>query len=203
MTSEDVVAKLRRHQEADPTFGLFFLALHTFADRTIDEFFYDYPDMPRPVISVDKDRRTRLGKYRVRDGYALFHSINLNVFALKSGTDAAETLAHELVHMWETHAGKPAKNNVHTDEFHQRMALMGIHTEGPRGHHVGYTDGRWQAWLEENDDLNLGQYVLPGADAKKPRRMLKLKCACGNTIHHRRALSIMCLDCEEPYEVQS
>jgi hypothetical protein len=198
----DITTQLRQHQEADPTFGGLFTALHTFADRTMEEFYYDAPAMPYPVVALEKDRRNRLGYYTQRDGYTLVHRINLNPFALKTGWDAAETLAHEMVHLWQGHVGRPLKRNYHNAEFHARMALYGIETEGKLGQHKGY-GARWDAWRVENEDLELERYHLPGFNAKPTRKLLKHQCSCGNTFRCRKPLAAMCLDCETEFEVVS
>jgi len=197
----DVEVMLRTHQEAHPTLGPLFKTLHAFADRTLEEFFWDTPDIPHPVIATEKDRGTRLGYYTSMDGYTLIHRVNLNVHALRNGAEAAETLAHELVHLWQDHVGRPCKRNYHAAEFHARMAEYGIETKGRRGEHHGYTTGRWQAWMEENSDLNLEQFILPGADATKPRKMLKQACPCGYSFRTRVPRACICLECEQPYEV--
>lgn len=200
--SEDITALLRKHQEGDPEYGPLFSALHTFADRTIEEFYYDAPAMPYPVVAMQGDRRSRLGYYTERDGHMLYHRINLNPLALRTGEEAAETLVHEMVHLWQVHVGRPIKRNYHNAEFHARMALYGITTDGKLGKHTGYT-ARWPAWMEENADLELPRYVLPGVNQKPTRKLLKHMCACGNTFRCRKPLAVKCLECEEEFEVVS
>lgn len=201
-TTLDITMRLRAHQEADPTLGRLFGALHTFADRTIERFFEDTPDLPYPVVAMEKDRRNRLGYYTSQDGYTLVHRINLNPFALKTGEQAAETLAHELVHLWQGHVGRPIKRNYHSSEFHTRMRLYGIETDGKKGTHVRYIDSTWPNWLVENEDLNLAKFILPGSDQDEPRKMTKHQCPdCGVSFRSRRTLAVMCLDCTVPFEI--
>lgn len=198
--AKSMTEMLREHQEADPTLGNFFAALHTFADRLYERFYEDVPDMPRPVVAMEEDRRSRKGYYTARDGYALVHRINLNPFTLRNGAEAAETLAHEIVHLWQEHVGRPCQRNYHGAEFHERMALYGIDTSGRLGYHRGYVDDTWQGFMDECADLDLASYVLPGMDAKAPRRMLKLQCpGCGNSVRNRREISIVCGDCDVPF----
>lgn len=203
-TGPDITAILRTHQEADDVLGGLFKALHTFADRTIDEFFGDTPDLPYPVVAMEKDRSSRLGYYTLRDGYTLVHRINLNPYALKNGLEAAETLAHEMVHLWQAHVGRPCQRNYHGSEFHARMAMYGIHTEGKLGRHHGPIEGdtTWSDWLERNRDLELDKYVLPGADQEPKRRLLKMQCPeCGNSFRNRNPLNVLCLDCNIEFEL--
>lgn len=194
-----VVELLRAQQELDLELGPFFTALHTFADRTIEEFFYDTPELRHPVICVEKDRASRLGYYTVRDGYTFVDRINLNVHALRTGADAAETLAHEIVHMWQAFVGKPCKRNYHGKEFHDRMAMYGIKTEGKLGKHTGYTSGQWQAWMEENADLELDKFILPGTERQPTRKMLKQQCPCGYSFRTRVFRDASCNECGQAY----
>lgn len=198
----DVTTMLRSHQEQDEILGGLFTALHTFADRTIDEFYDDTPDLPHPVVAMEKDRLSRLGYYTARDGYTLIHRINLNPYALSTGDEAAETLAHEMVHMWQAHVGRPCERNYHGTEFHRRMSMYGIATQGKRGHHTGYLDDTWQNWMARNADLELDKYVLPGSEKPKTRHMLKHQCPiCEVSFRSRRSLNALCMDCEVPFEI--
>jgi len=200
----DITASLRAHQEKDPILGDFFAALHTFADRTMDEFYADTPGMPHPVVAMEQDRVNRLGYYTQRDGYALVHRINLNPYAHTDGEQAAETLAHEIVHLWQAHVGRPIKRDYHGVEFHQRMAEYGIETTGKRGKHVRYIDITWPNWMEMNADLELGRFSLPGKGKQRSRRLLlKHVCPdCGASFRNRVPLEALCLACNVPFEVQ-
>lgn len=198
-----LVHRLRCQQEADPLLGGLFTALHQCADRIAAHFYRDY-DLPYPVISMDRDRRTRMGHYQQRDGLTLVHRINLNPFALNNGVEAAETLAHEMVHLWQAHVGRPCERNYHSQEFHERMLCYGIKTAGKKGNHVGYEGSTWSDWIAEQGDLNLERYLLPGMDQPPPRQMLKWQCsACGFSFRSRRHdVNIVCFneDCNVPME---
>lgn len=196
----DIVMRLRAHQEQDETFGALFKALHTFIDRTINEFFSDTPEMPHPVLSFEEDRLTRKGHYRPKDGHALVHTININPLAHRNGEEAAETIGHELVHLWQDTIGRPMKRNFHNAEFHDRMGLYGITTEGKAGKHVEYKDITWPNWLVENEDLRLAEFLLPGPPEDK-RSLIKHTCPdCGATFRSRRIINAMCLDCNVEFE---
>jgi hypothetical protein len=105
-----------------------------------------------------------------------------------------------MVHLWQEHVGRPCKRNYHNAEFHARMAQYGIETAGKLGKHIGYSDGRWQAWLEENNDLDLDAFVLPGSERKAPRKMLKQACPCGYSFRTRVFRAVTCDECGMPYE---
>lgn len=198
----DIVAALRAHQEEDPILGGLFCALHTFVDRTIDEFYSDTPELPYPVVALEADRRSRRGYYTERDGYALIHRINLNPFCLSNGAEAAETLAHELVHLWQAHIGEPMVRNYHGARFHQRMAEYGLETTGKLGQIVGYTDATWPNWMTTNEDLHLESYILPGKTERPKRILFKHVCPdCGASFRNRNELAVLCLTCSVPFEV--
>lgn len=202
MSTLEIVMRLRAHQEADETFGAFFHALHTFADRTIKQFFDDSPDMPYPTISLEEDRLSRKGHYRPKDGSALTDNININPLAHTNGEEAAETLAHELVHLWQNHVGRPMKRNFHNAEFHQRMSLYDIETSGKAGYHGALGNG-WHVWLAENEDLRLREFLLPGPPENK-RQLIKHTCPdCEANFRARLALNVLCLNCHVPFDIST
>lgn len=196
----ELASLLRQHQEDHPKLGELFTALHTFADRTAKRYFDDV-DMPQFVISFDKDRRNKLGHYRMVDGYYQPHAINLNVHAMRNAAEAAETLAHEMVHLWQVVDGHPCVKNYHGDDFHAKAHSMGLDTRGPLGQHHG-RKAEWLNWMEENADLELERYKLPGVDAKARRQLNLFHCGCegGNPVRSRKWLDITCNDCGHDYE---
>jgi predicted SprT family Zn-dependent metalloprotease len=197
---DELARKLREHQEAHPQVGGLYRALHTFADRLIEHHF-SHLDMPQLALSIEKDRRNKLGHYRPFDGYMMVHTINLNISTMKDGEEAAETLAHEIVHLWQVVDGHPCKKNHHGEDFHAMMAQIGIETRGPLGHHVSRT-ATWLNWMEENADLNLAAFTLPGVNQRARRQLNLFRCQCegGNPVRSRKMLDIYCHDCGCDYE---
>lgn len=195
----DARVAIREEQEADPTLGPFFKALYTFADRTVDECWDN--SFPIPVITLDSIGRSKDGFFVPRDGMT-FARINLNPTVLRNGADAAECLHHELVHAKLAHEGKHAQRNYHSAEFHELMLQVGILTQGRNGRHVGYTDDNWWwKWLEEdNADLALNQFILPGSERKKKRAMYKHSCpTCHASFRHRTIVHATCTKCGEEF----
>lgn len=195
---------LRAHQEEDPELGGFFKALHTFIDRTIVKFFMDSPNLPHPVVSLDKIKGNQRGEYRQKDGYALTHVITIDPFKVATGADAAEVVAHELVHVWQAYIGKPVERNYHSAEFHDRMMLYGILTDGRDGRHMNYLGDIWQEWMDWNSDLQLDKFVLPGTD-EDTRRLHKWACpSCDFSFRSRREdVRVVCMtnDCAVDMEL--
>lgn len=199
---------LQDHQENDPEFGAFFKAMHTFAGRTLERFFDDTPGMPHPVLRFEPVRASCKGKYEPKDGLALNDSITIDPFKCETGVDAAEVLAHELVHEWQHHVGRLPERNFHNAEFHARLGLMGIHSTGKTGRHIGYmeiedTEGVWEAWLRKNEDLQLAKFILPNEE--QGRQLLKYQCpACHFSFRSRREdVKVLCMmeECEAEMEL--
>lgn len=197
-----IAQDLRTYQEADAELGPLFQRMYKFSDRTIEEFFQDTPSLPKPVLSFDKDHKDRRGHYSQMDGYRLVHKINLNPFVLATAEEAAEVLAHELVHLWQAHVGRPIMRNYHGTEFHLRMRQYGIETEGKEGRHLRYIDVTWPNWLVENEDLELDKFILPGANKEKGRQLIKHECpGCGTSFRSRKELAVQCLECDAQFEI--
>lgn len=192
---------LREHQEGDEQLGAIFAALHTFADRTINRFFSDAPDMPHPTIGFGKVRSSCKGSYEPKSLMALEDHITIDPFKVTDGAQAAEVLAHELVHQWQHYIGRLPERNYHNAEFHNRLGTLGVISTGKRGHHDGYTENNvWEIWMHQNKDLKLAAFTLPGEQAG--RQLLKWQCpVCGFSFRTRRTdVNVLCFmeECEEP-----
>ena len=152
--------RLRANQCGDPTVGTLFQSLYRFFDRTNSKWFGGM--LPLPAISLDKDVKNRRGFYAPKSGFGFSYHINLNPWELRSGLDAVETLAHEMIHQWEDVQGM-YEGNTHSDHFIARAMSMGLDvTES--GYHRGYRGDRWEGWMDTNADLELAEYALPGMD---------------------------------------
>lgn|SRR5678815_1891697 len=154
-------ASLRDYQCADVLLGGLYRALHTMVERTWAEWFYDDGCLPTYTLGFDETNNEEFGKgYFVNvNGALLPNYISLNVWRHSNAEEVVETLCHEVTHLWQMKAGLPVG---HADHFRVRMAEMGI-AANSHGIHVAYTTGRWQAWLVENEDLQLANYLLPGS----------------------------------------
>ena len=191
-----VSATLREHQQQDPTLGTFYSALYTFADRTVAHFFDG--DLPDPVLSFE--RCNNVAEYHHGGGkLGLPDVIVINVWKLRTGAEAAESLAHELVHLWQQHHGVPHVPPYHNVMFIDQMEEMGI-VANRSGIHQGFAGDTWSKWMLENEDLQLDQFMLPGMDAKPKRKLKVFQCSCGVRIRHRKTINVQCLDCNQPFK---
>src|SRR5438105_1950095 len=81
--------------------------LHQYLPRIIEHF---YGNLPLPALSFDYAPLRNLGWYRVEDGLALSHRININrLYADRPFAEILLTLTHEVGHCWERVYGKPSK----------------------------------------------------------------------------------------------
>ena len=60
------------------------------------------------------------------------------------------TLAHEMVHLWQHHCGKPGRGRYHNRQWAQRMKAIGLHPSS-----TGKEGG------QETGD-SVGHYIVPG-----------------------------------------
>lgn len=191
---------IRERQVEHEKFGELFRRMYVLIERTTEEYFYDV-EMPMVVLSFERDRMDKLGWYMPEDGMGIEHRMNLNVYALRDGTHAAEVIAHEMLHVWEYAVGRHVGGD-HSDEFNERMfSLFGIRTEGPTGKHMAH-DERWDEWLAQNSDLGLEKILLPGHNRKPGRQMLRHHCpTCDVSFHARRRMNVICGDCRAKFLV--
>lgn len=201
MTVDKLAIDVALMQEQGPLGGIF-KALYVFAERTLEHFYCDLP-LPMPILSLDREANSKKGSYRQRDGAMLTHRININPYMCRTGTDAAEILAHELVHLWEHETDQTTRHNYHGSVFVECMADYGIVVTPPRGFHIGYEGTTWQDWLDRNEDLQLDQFLMPGMNEERPKRQLiKHECPqCHATFRSRLVVAAMCTVCDLRFEV--
>lgn len=149
--------------DGDDQYGFLWQTFYTVVDRLLEEFWSEWATIPYPILSMDFDREEMLGWFEPYDCIGLPCRLNINPQKLKNGLEAAEVIAHELLHVWEWYlAEMGTENNVHTEFFKDQMwEIYGINVEIPSGRHFG-NDGRWDEWLSRNTDLHLDKILFPG-----------------------------------------
>lgn len=75
-------------------------------------------------------------------GGARADELAMNPMHFRSRTviDVLSTLVHEMVHVWQSHLGKPGRGGYHNKEWATKMKAVGLHpssTGGPGGKEVG------------------------------------------------------------------
>jgi len=53
-------------------------------------------------------------------------SLNPSVFRFRSDQEISSTLAHEMVHLWQYHFGKPSSKGYHNREWGNKMETIGL-----------------------------------------------------------------------------
>jgi len=67
-------------------------------------------------------------------------ALNPQHFVSRSTADVLSTLAHEMVHLWQHHCGKPSRNSYHNRQWADKMDAIGLcpsDTGKPEGHRTG------------------------------------------------------------------
>jgi hypothetical protein len=66
--------------------------------------------------------------FKEQDGGETRDEIALNpeIFASRTDAEILSTLAHEMVHQWQHHYGKPGKNSYHNKEWAKEMNRIGL-----------------------------------------------------------------------------
>jgi len=121
--------------------------------------------LPQVLLAFKQGRRHK-GKYRrsffrgetfeSRTGKHLVDEIALNPITFEGRTDEEilSTLAHEMVHLWQTRFGKPGPEGYHNREWVRKMLMIGLcptdtglpggKQTGPKMEHVVVEDGAFQ-----------------------------------------------------------
>lgn len=119
---------------------------HTQLDRYAASMwakFWPNLDMPEVVITLARKNQAA-GWYcpdrlSTRDG-KMADEIALNpqyVFE-RSRADVVSTIAHELVHLWQQHYGKPGKRTYHNRQWADEMKRIGLQPVGHDGKETGH-----------------------------------------------------------------
>lgn len=102
-------------------------------------------ELPAAVITLQRDRKTYgyfSGNRFVRRSGERADEIAMNPshFAAQQLDNTLSTLAHEMVHQWQHHHGKPGRRGYHNAEWAARMEMVGLmpsHTGAPDGKRTG------------------------------------------------------------------
>lgn len=102
--------------------------------------------LPNCLITLQRKGRTYgyfCPKRFARDDDTVCDEIALNPvhFKTRSLEDSLSTLAHEMVHLWQHHYGKPGRRGYHNRQWAQKMKSIGLcpsSTGKPDGIELGY-----------------------------------------------------------------
>lgn len=89
------------------------------------------PPLPVPMFALDQSPKT-LGYYRrgrfvsAKGEIADEIAINPSYFASHGFGELVQTMAHEMVHQWQAHHGKPSRSGYHNAEWAGKMESIGL-----------------------------------------------------------------------------
>ena len=124
------------------------------------------------------------------------------------------TLAHEMVHLWQAHYGKPSRKAYHNREWAAKMRAIGLQpsdTGEPGGKETGQKMGHYTiaggAFERATAALMDAGFALSWADAaileragkmKKSGNRVKYTCPdCGANAWGKGGLHLICADCDQ------
>lgn len=161
-TRDHVYAVVREFQCSLPEQGVLYEPIYQFIDRTLEEFWsveLERKWIVRPVVRFDPLLEA-YGGWESMNPLSIPEGVVLSIHPSVRINRLLETMAHELVHVYESCIGEPTRDNVHRQTFHDEMFdRYGIKTRGIDGSHYG-NDGRWDEWVAQNEDLGFGRIVL-------------------------------------------
>lgn len=117
------------------------------------ELFAD--QLPPCLLTLQREKRTygyfSLGRFGSRAGQTTDEiALNPEYFAVVPVVEILQTVAHEMVHLWQAHFGRPGRARYHNEEWADKMEAIGLmpsSTGQPGGRRVGD---------------RMADYVLPG-----------------------------------------
>jgi predicted SprT family Zn-dependent metalloprotease len=144
------------------------------------------------------------------DSASSLDEISLTPDTLDRGDETVlSTLAHEMVHLWQSHYGKPSRNAYHNKEWSAKMHEIGLQPISvPEGKETGQKcthsikpNDRFQTsiqrFLADRKVINWYGHTPNPKTAKKSK--VVYECSCGNKVWGKAGLTIICKDCEEAY----
>ena len=148
-------------------------------------------------------------------------ALNPAHFASRPAAATLSTLVHEMVHLWQHHAGKPSRNGYHNSQWAAKMREVGLiptDTGEPGGKetgqkvtHIVEEGGRFDkactAFVEKHATVLYHDRAGEGKAAvtrkKKAASKTKYTCpGCGFNAWAKPDGNLWCGDCEEPMEAE-
>lgn len=203
---ETINRALRRHQVKvdDWDFRKVAADLHTWAERMVLEFKLETEEVPALMI---ERLRMCLGHYRIgRNGFGINDEIGLDERHVRASPywEVLGTLAHEILHLWQEHNGKPPgpnSRNYHNKQYREKAQEIGLIVD--QYGHTQYAPGDTPFLnLLRKYGLQVPEIPQPEPIVTKGRSKLTLyQCACGVRVRVGRSrFNAKCLDCGGLFE---
>lgn len=176
--------------------------LYRWADIFNQEFFNG--KLPQPVISFEKTRINVLGHFSFgRNDQGLKFNINLNKKRLgRSEADLLETLAHEMVHLFQCIDGKSGKGKYHNKAFVEKASSIGLQVLIRRGCHIGSPTDPFVSLLRRHGVNFEPRAAIPETPQPKQerQRLRRWSCNC-KSVWCGGNLKANCLTCEQQFQL--
>lgn len=123
--------------------------------------------LPNALITLQRRKRTlgyfAGGRFANADGRPADEiALNPGHFASRSLPEVLSTLAHEMVHLWQHHHGKPGRGRYHNKEWAEKMKAIGLQP----------TDSGIEGGQETGETIT--HMIVPGGPfAKAAERLLE------------------------------
>jgi predicted SprT family Zn-dependent metalloprotease len=178
--------------------------------------------LPTYLITLHRGRHGVLGYFshnrfvRLSDGRTATDEIAMNPthFAGRGITAILSTLAHEMVHLWQAHYGKPSRKAYHNKQWAQKLKAIGLHPSdtgeaggketGQKMAHYIIPSGAFErataALMDSGFALSWADAAIFDAAAKlkKSGNRVKYTCpGCGANAWGKDRLHLICADCDQ------
>jgi len=176
-------------------------------------------ELSRPAITVSPDGgRGAYGWCTIHEVWDAkgekYREINLCAEYLNRPlTDVCATLLHEMAHLYNlVHGIADVSNNgyYHNTKFKDTAEAHGLHIEKHQkyGWTVTTLTPETEEWLRDTlgeDGIEASRIMtigtIKGGGKKSKNRSIKYVCPeCGTIIRATREVSVICADCDEPFE---
>lgn len=137
------------------------------------QYLYDYfnrelfsDELPDCIITLQRTKKIRgyfsKSRFVAINNNKLVDEIALNpaLFIVLPTKEIFQTMAHEMVHQWQFHFGKPSRSSYHNKECASKMESIGLMQSDTR-REGGKKTGQ-----------NMGDYIIPGSAMDNASRKL-------------------------------
>lgn len=186
-------------------------------------------ELPRCLITMQRHKGAygyfAPARFGLRGDKSTVDEIAMNPahFEERSDKETLSTLAHEMVHVWQQHFGKPSRNGYHNREWADKMRAIGLipSTTGAAGgkevgpkvsHYVeagGLFDSTYAKFAAKGEiSLFCDRWTEDPEKAKARQKKNASKTAfvcpeCGQKAWAKETARLTCGDCDEAMEAQN
>jgi len=173
-------------------------------------------ELPNCLLNFSRKNKKSAGHFspdRWQGKDASTHEININPLHLANDSDieVAQTLVHEMCHLWQQEFGKPSRANYHNKEWANKMQEVGL-MPSSTGRAGGKTTGQSMSdYPIENGVFEkvfneMPKHLLfPFKSAEKQKKKkpaaakknkIKYTCQeCSTNVWGKEELKILCMNC--------